>query len=374
MDTLTRLIGERIRLAREDADLSQDTVSRRLGFNDRQTLSAIELGQRRVSPEELLRFSEVLDRSLDFFTDPYLVASPQALSYRAKEATPPELATFESQAGRLIAAHRRFQELLGRPASPAQTQIGTLGERSPCDFAAFQGERCAAAWQLGDVPALRLREAAKGVGIVVLFVDAPRAISGAACRLPDGAYVLINRNEPATRQNFDLGHEIFHLLTWDKLPPQKIDLIEPEGAAVRGGGRARRPASEILADSFTAGLLMPGAAVRARWSQSAGLPITDAIAQGAAHFVVSPASFYWRLVNMGLLKQSAETVRLVGGLKGPATEERPQLFSADFVADLHAVLERGAVTVRRVLDLLDLEQDELEALFAAYKLSAPFEL
>lgn len=373
MDTLTRLIGERIRLAREDSDLSQDNVSKRLGFNDRQTLSAIELGQRRVSPEELLHFSEVLDRPLDFFTDPYLVASPQALSYRAKEATPPELAAFESQAGRLIAAHRRFQELLGRPASPAQTQINTLGERSPCDFAALQGERCAAAWQLGDVPALRLREAAKGVGIVVLFVDAPRAISGAACRLPDGAYVLINRNEPATRQNFDLGHEIFHLLTWDRLPPQRIDLIESE-IATRGGGRARRPAAEILADSFTAGLLMPGGAVRARWTQGAGLPLADAIAQGAAHFVVSPASFYWRLVNLELLKKSDETARLVGALKSLVTEGRPQLYSAEFVADLHAVLARGSVTVRRVLELLDMEQAELEALFAAYKLAAPFDL
>jgi Zn-dependent peptidase ImmA (M78 family)/transcriptional regulator with XRE-family HTH domain len=373
MDTLTRLIGERIRLAREDSGLSQEALTKTLGYKDRQTLSTIECGQRRVSPEELLQFSDALGRPLDFFTDPYLVASPQALSYRAKEATPPQLGSFEAQAGRLIAAHRRFQELLGRPTSPVQPQISTLGERSPYDFAEFQGERCASAWQLGEVPALRLREAAKTLGIVVLHVDAPRAISGAACRLPDGAYVLINRNEPATRQNFDLGHEIFHLLTWDKLPPQKIDLIEPE-SPTRAGAKSKRRPAEILADSFTAGLLMPSAAVRARWARSDGLPLAQSLAQGAAHFVVSPTSFYWRLVNLGLLKPNADTTRLVGTLKSPATEERPQLYGADFVADLHAVLDRGAVTVRRVLSLLELEQDELHALFAAYKLPAPFDL
>ncbi len=373
MDTLTRLIGERIRLAREDADLSQEALTKALGFKDRQTLSTIELGQRRVSAEELVSFSDALGRPIDYFTDPYLVAGARSLSYRAKEASPPALAAFEGQAGQLIAAHRRFQELLGRPSSPVQAQINTLGERSPCDFAAFQGERCATAWQLGEVPALRLREAAKALGIVVLHVDAPRSISGAACRLDDGAYVLINRNEPATRQNFDLGHEIFHLLTWDKLPPKKIDLIEPEASSLPAK-KGKRPAAEILADSFTAGLLMPSTAVRARWSPIAGLPLGDAITQGAAHFVVSPSSFYWRLVNLGLVKATAETIRLVGSLRSPAIEERPPLFSADFVADLHAVLERGAVTVRRALGLLDMEQEELEALFAAYKLTAPFEL
>jgi hypothetical protein len=89
---------------------------------------------------------------------------------------------------------------------------------------------------------------------------------------------------------------------------------------------------------------------------------------------VSPAALFWRLVSLGLLKADADTRRMVDGVRGEATEARPALYSADFVRDLHAVLENGSVTVRRVLSLLDLDQRELEDLFASYKLTVPFDL
>jgi XRE family transcriptional regulator, fatty acid utilization regulator len=370
MDTFTRLIGDRIKIAREAANLSQEKLTQSLGFKDRQTLSTIELGQRRVSPEELVRFSEVLAQPLDFFTDPYRVAGANAFSYRAKAASSAELSAFETQAERLIAAQRRFQELLERPPSPVQPQIATLTPQVPLDFATFQGERCAAAWQLGETPAHRLREAAiKNLGVVVLHVDAPKTISGAACRLPDGAYVLINRAEPAARQNFDLGHELFHILTWDKMPPARVDPVSAEGQP-----DAKRPKVEKLADAFTAGLLMPSATVQSRWARRADRPLADWLGETARELGVSPPALFWRLVNLGLIKADAETRCCLDGLRGESAEARPALYSAEFVGDLHAVLENGSVTVRRVLSLLDIEEDELKDLFASYKLPVPFDL
>ncbi|MEY4916580.1 MAG: hypothetical protein RL616_493, partial [Verrucomicrobiota bacterium] len=49
------LFGTRIRALREARDLTQDQLADRLGFKDRQTLSAIETGDRRLSADELLR-------------------------------------------------------------------------------------------------------------------------------------------------------------------------------------------------------------------------------------------------------------------------------------------------------------------------------
>jgi DNA-binding XRE family transcriptional regulator len=48
-----RIVGQRVKLAREDASLSQDELASQLGFNDRQTLSNIEAG---ISAEELFNF------------------------------------------------------------------------------------------------------------------------------------------------------------------------------------------------------------------------------------------------------------------------------------------------------------------------------
>ena len=65
----TNLIGARIKALREERKLSQDDLARLFGFKDRQTVSAIETGERRVSAEELLhrrrearRFARLLHR------------------------------------------------------------------------------------------------------------------------------------------------------------------------------------------------------------------------------------------------------------------------------------------------------------------------
>ena len=57
---MTNLINIRLKALREKRKFSQDELSRMFGFKDRQTLSAIETGERRVSAEELLLAVEKL--------------------------------------------------------------------------------------------------------------------------------------------------------------------------------------------------------------------------------------------------------------------------------------------------------------------------
>ena len=69
----TNLIGTRIKALREERKLSQDDLARLFGFKDRQTVSAIETGERRVTAEELVIAVEKLGAPLDYFTDPFLL-------------------------------------------------------------------------------------------------------------------------------------------------------------------------------------------------------------------------------------------------------------------------------------------------------------
>ena len=62
------LIGSRIKALRQARGLSQDDVARLLGFNDRQTISTIELSTRRVTAQELLLAAEKLGVPLDYFS------------------------------------------------------------------------------------------------------------------------------------------------------------------------------------------------------------------------------------------------------------------------------------------------------------------
>ena len=65
------LIGRRIKAIRQARGISQADLARALGFKDRQIVSAIETGVRRVGAEELLLAMEHFSVPLEYFTDPY---------------------------------------------------------------------------------------------------------------------------------------------------------------------------------------------------------------------------------------------------------------------------------------------------------------
>ena len=60
-------LGERLRLAREQAGLSQGQVARMLGMH-RPTISEIEAGRRRVTAEELATFARTYEVSVTWLT------------------------------------------------------------------------------------------------------------------------------------------------------------------------------------------------------------------------------------------------------------------------------------------------------------------
>ena len=96
-------IGARIKALREERKLSQDDLARLFGFKDRQTVSAIETGERRVTAEELVLAVEKLGATLDYFTDPFLLIGEGRVSWRQTDVGPQKLSAYERNAGRWIA-------------------------------------------------------------------------------------------------------------------------------------------------------------------------------------------------------------------------------------------------------------------------------
>lgn len=335
-----------------------------LGFKDRQTISAIETGERKVTPEELLSAVQYFGKPLEFFIDPYVVAEKATFSYRASTLQPAALTAFEDQAERLISAQRRFRKLLGDTASPVHAQLPDITKATALNLASRRGEQLANAWQLGEVPAQKLREAAElRMNVTVFFVDAPSGISGAACYLSDGGVVLINRNESLGRRNFNLGHELFHLLTWNQLEPDRMDF---ENEQVPPRSRV-----EQLADAFTGGLLMPTAVIEPRWLARGTQEIEAWLRDNAAVLQVSPIALYWRLFNLGFVGRDVKPPKAVGTSR---RGETPKLYNSSFVEQLQQVLARGHITMLKAIQLLDCSPEELGALFRTYNLAVPFEI
>lgn len=338
-------IGRRIRWFREQRELTQDELAKRLGFKDRQTLSDIEAGKRKVAPDELVEITHALGIDLEAVLDPFRLVGEGGFNFRVeKNVDRATVEAFAEEASRWIATYRE----LGRQAGVEPLRLGQkleLTRESSFEDAAASAEVLRARWNLGDVPAETLEHALeRELGTLVLFVDAPAGVSGAASHLPGLQTILVNRNEAPSRRAFDLAHEVFHIMTWDAMPPARIEGWEPKPTK---GNRV-----EQLANAFAASLLMPESVVRARWAERGDADLGEWLVGTARTFRVSPMALQWRLVTLGLLSK-AQMVEVVGNGADPSVPQ-PLPFSAPFIARVHEAVEAGRLSLRRAAGLLGL--------------------
>lgn len=368
---MTTTIGARIKSLREQRRLSQEDLAEQFGFKDRQTLSAIETGDRKVAADELLRATQIFGVSIDYFTDPFLLAGEGRFSWRQTGVDGDRLRGYEESAGRLIAAFRTLASQTGRKPPLIRSAL-SLSKQSSFDDASAAGERFAAEFDLGEVPARRLADVmAEKLGILVLMVDPIDGVSGAACRLPELDVVLINRNEITGRRHFDLAHELFHILTWEKMPPEHIEEVMPK----------KKNRVEQLADNFASALLMPAGVLDrfGDWGDLTDERLVDRLNEVADELLVTSQALRWRLVGMKRLSReqndaiSGDDLRNNGRAK-PGKPETPPLFSRPFVQIVAAALDEGQTSMRRIASILGLAIDEFADLFAAHGVEAPYEL
>ena len=367
----TQLVGARIRALREERSLSQEDVARIFGFRDRQTVSAIETGAKRVTAQELVLAVEKLGASLNYFTDPFLLAGEGRFSWRQTGVGAEQLDAYERSAGRWIAAFRTLAPKVGRETPLMRRALG-LTRRSSFEDAMWAGERFVSEFGHGVALTTRLADVMeRELSILVLMVDAPRGISGAACRLPELDAVLIARHEVAGRRHFDLAHELFHVLTWEAMPPE-----HSEEAQETGGNRV-----EKLANNFAAAVLMPAETLKrfGNWSSLAEEALIARLNATADELHVTASALKWRLVALGALMPVVARALPDAALRNNGRESAvenlpPALFSKPFVEVIRLAIKKGHVSVRRVASLLDLSVEDFADLFTAHGIACPFDL
>lgn len=369
----TQHFGARIKALRRERGLTQEQLGRMFGFKDRQTVSAIETGVRQLTAEELVLAVEKLGVTFAELTDPFRLVGEGRFSWREEGASAQALAAFERRAGSWIAAFRELG-LSERDGALLRRRL-PIDRTSNYEDAMWAGERFAAEFQLGATPAERLAHAMEEkLGVLVLFVEVPERVSGAACRLREFDAVLIARREVPGRRSFDLAHELFHLLTWEALTPVAC------AASTLGSGVRR---VEKLADNFAAALLMPADQLgpSGGWKRLATSALVARLNAVADRLRVTAQALSWRLVNLGEL--SRETVRSLPPAalqnNGRATRQDleaspPPHFSRRFVEVIGHATADGRLSTLRVADLLGLTIEEITSLFADHGVECPLEV
>lgn len=343
-------LGLRLRAARERAGLSQAEVCRRTSLGE-STLSEFENDRRDPSLAQLNALARVYSRSVaSFLAD----QEPQsaAVLWRKRPAEGAE--ELESKFLRLAEQYANLERWSGQVSSPRMPDAAVPPPSGEFDIR--DAEELARVVRrdlgLGDRPALSLlRVLEEDCGVKVFHL--PFEPTGtAACSRSDafGIAILLNAKNVRWRRNFDLAHELFHVLTWPVFRSTSSMGSEHE---------------EHLADAFASALLLPEEAVRSalnrrRLDKKLSIP---AVYDLAREFDVSIDALIWRLhtlfqVNRDYTKKRIEAFRTYAPLYEERAKDAPPMRPERFHALAVTALRSGELAAGRFAEYLGISRGE----------------
>lgn len=284
--------GSRLKWARESAGMTQKQLSEATQIGE-SSISEYENNGRDPSALQLLRIGEVLKRRPEFFFE---TGEPQREVVLWREKPCSDAAQIELQLIELANQYQRLEQCVGNPSSVALPFIDA--QRQNFDYP--DAERLAHDFRmshsLGERPGSSLLRVLEEVCRVKVFHMPFEPTGTAACTFDEryGAAILLNSNNIRWRRNFDLAHELFHLLTWK---------VFRSGAQVTEASDRE----ERLAQCFAGALLVPAEPLKlAIASQRRGKSSLDFddLFEVARQFDVSVQALVWQMVNNRIIDKS----------------------------------------------------------------------
>lgn len=341
--------GDRLKWAREAAGLTQEKLSAaaQVGIS---TISEFENDKRDPSSLQMVRMAEAVKRRIEFFFES---GEPiqEVVLWRQK---PVDSGTqIERQLIELADQFQRLEMCVGNPilcdlplASCTDKPFGfNNAERLAHDFRVGHS--------LGDRPGGTLLRVLEEVCRVKVFHLGFEPSGTAACTLDDryGAAILLNSNNIRWRRNFDLAHELFHLLTWK---------VFRRGEYVSQASEQE----EKFADCFAGKLLVPPEPLRlAVASQRNGKQSLDFddLFEIARQFDVSIQALVWQMVSNNLIEKQ-KAVEMLAKIDGKVElwekrrDDSPPSRPIRFEALAREAVEKGMLSTGKFAEYMGISR------------------
>ena len=283
-----KVLGQKLKKVRESLNITLKDASDRMGFADYQILSNIEKGDRHVKAYELAKLSKIYHKDLSYFLGEEKHVEPVVM-WREKLNIP----TVKEKENEFIQYCNNYH-ILEKKSDFTLPEVLKVSDIVPEKFSYPQVESLAFEYwkdlQLGSRPACSLKKILEdNLGIKILFLDLGEFGSGASTKGPFGSAILLNKNNTPWRSNYDLAHEFFHIITWDKFSVEDIHLAS---------GKKSEP--EKLADYFASCLLLPSESLFVEFNRRLKddtISFLDCV-DLAREFSVSTEALLYRLINL----------------------------------------------------------------------------
>jgi Zn-dependent peptidase ImmA (M78 family)/DNA-binding XRE family transcriptional regulator len=358
-------LGDLLQQARKKRGMTQADAAKVIDAA-RTTLVAIEKGERRLKPNELIKLARAYGRSISDFVRSTPAIEPFEVQFRAvyhrHEQEEGEINPVIEHFEQLCRNYLELEHIMASPMArsyPPEYRCDTLPlEAAAENIALAERQRLG----LGDGPLPQLRDILElNVGIRVFYLKMPAKYSEIYSYDPQlGACMAINQNHGEARRRWSMAHGYLHFLAHRCKPV--LDFDEQY---------QRPPKSELLAEAFPKYFLMPTSGLLRRFtdmSSGHGKFTTTNLFTLANYYGVSIESLAYRMEGMALLPTGTWDRLRDRGIKVRKVQEDLGLQQTAHRADQLPVhyqhlaidaLEQGKITEGRFADFL--EVDRLEA-------------
>lgn len=307
-----RVLGRELQQARKRSGLTQEQAASVIGAA-RTTLTAIEKGERRIKPDELINLARAYNRQVSDFVRVRPAIEPFEVQFRGpatlSDADQARIEPLNADLQELSRNYVQLEEIVGNPLPrryPDEFSIAGLNiDTAAEELAARERARL----NLGDAPLPILRDILEQeVGLRIFHLKFPQRFS--AMYFYDhtlGGCIAVNSDHQEDRRRWSLAHDYGHFLVSRYKPVLYVE-----------NAYQRKPESERFVDHFAMYFLMPTSSLSRRFNdiRRAKSKVTPADLCILAHyFGVSFEALMGRLEGMKLVATGTLDKLRAGGFK-----------------------------------------------------------
>jgi Zn-dependent peptidase ImmA (M78 family)/DNA-binding XRE family transcriptional regulator len=365
-------LGKSLRQAREKCGMTQADAAEVINVA-RTTIVAIEKGQRRLKPNELIKLARAYGQAVSDFLRPTPVIESFEVQFRSARQVSSTDAEITPVIERLEAFCRNYLELeriMDAPLPknyPQEYEVAKMPiERAAESIAIAERQRLG----LGDSPIHKLRDLLEQtVGLRIFYLKMPAKYSEIYSYDEQlGGCMAINLNHYEERRRWSMAHGYLHFLAHRRKPVVDFD-----------GQYQRMPKSEQLAEAFPKYFLMPTSGLLKRFNdlyQTHGKFTPTNLFTLAHSYGVSIEALIYRLEEMELLPAGTWDRLRDRGLKVKKVQQelglediqqRPDLLPIHYQYLAIEALEQGLITEGRFADFLGVDRLEARRLAEALR-------
>lgn len=352
-------LGKKLKKTREELGINITDAATRLGYPSYQTLSKIESGEREVKVSELSTFAKIYFCKISDFLESATVRgkAPELLWRKAPVGTKKK--ELEAKIFKYAEQGAFLEKVLGIKQKDNLHNLKAIpGQVKTDDDISDLSNTVSDLLGLGKRPAFSLQKVLEqDYSIKVLYYDL--GVDGSAASMFDpemGPVIVINSKEVAWRRNFDLAHELFHIITWDFASPG----ILKDASTFKD--------MEKKADLFASNLLLPSAEVEKELhSKTTGGRLTYGdIVDISIDFGVSVQALVYRMRSLRIITwdqatKIANAPELLERNKKAREHETSKIPISERLCSLAIrCLRKGHISRGRFAEIVQIERPEID--------------